>query len=66
MAELKQQDVIEYIKDMSVLEVSEMVKKLEDELGVQGRRGDADGRHGRLAPERPLRPPRRRPSSTSS
>jgi len=35
MAELKQQDVIDYIKGMSVLEVSEMVKKLEDELGVQ-------------------------------
>ena len=35
MAELKQQDVIDYIKNMSVLEVSEMVKKLEDELGVK-------------------------------
>jgi large subunit ribosomal protein L7/L12 len=35
MAELKQQDVIDYIKGMSVLEVAEMVKKLEDELGVQ-------------------------------
>jgi large subunit ribosomal protein L7/L12 len=35
MAELSQQDVIEYIKGMSVLEVSEMVKKLEDELGVK-------------------------------
>jgi large subunit ribosomal protein L7/L12 len=35
MAELTQQDVIDYIKNMSVLEVSEMVKKLEDELGVK-------------------------------
>ena len=35
MAELNQQDVVDYIKGMSVLEVSEMVKKLEDELGVQ-------------------------------
>ena len=35
MAELKEKDVIDYIKGMSVLEVSEMVKKLEDELGVQ-------------------------------
>ena len=35
MADLSQHDVIEYIKGMSVLEVSEMVKKLEDELGVQ-------------------------------
>ena len=32
---ISQQDVIDYIKSMSVLEVSEMVKKLEDELGVQ-------------------------------
>jgi large subunit ribosomal protein L7/L12 len=32
---ISQQDVIDYIKGMSVLEVSEMVKKLEDELGVQ-------------------------------
>ena len=35
MTELNQQDVIDYIKGMSVLQVSEMVKKLEDELGVQ-------------------------------
>ena len=35
MAELSQQDVVDYIKGMSVLEVSEIVKKLEDELGVQ-------------------------------
>lgn len=35
MAELNQQDVIDYIKGMSVLEVAEMVKKLEDELGVK-------------------------------
>ena len=34
MAELNQQDVVNYIKNMSVLEVSEMVKTLEDELGV--------------------------------
>jgi len=32
---VSQQDVIEYIKKMSVLEVAEMVKKLEDELGVK-------------------------------
>ena len=30
-----QQEVIDYIKNMSVLEVAEMVKKLEDELGVK-------------------------------
>ena len=32
---VSQQEVIDYIKKMSVLEVSEMVKKLEDELGVK-------------------------------
>ncbi len=32
---VSQQDVIDYIKGLSVLEVAEMVKKLEDELGVK-------------------------------
>jgi large subunit ribosomal protein L7/L12 len=32
---VSQQDIIESIKKMSVLEISEMVKKLEDELGVK-------------------------------
>jgi len=32
---VSQQDVIDYIKGMPLLEVSEMVKKLEDELGVK-------------------------------
>jgi large subunit ribosomal protein L7/L12 len=30
-----QQEVVDYIKNMSVLEVAELVKKLEDELGVK-------------------------------
>jgi len=34
MAEVTQEQVIDYIKDVSVLELSELVKKLEDELGV--------------------------------
>ena len=32
---VSQQEVIDFIKNMSVLEVAEMVKKLEDELGVK-------------------------------
>ena len=32
---VSQQEVIDYIKGMSVLEVAEMVKRLEDELGVK-------------------------------
>jgi large subunit ribosomal protein L7/L12 len=35
MAEITQQDVVNYIKNISVLELSELVKTLEDELGVQ-------------------------------
>ena len=34
MAELNQQQVIEYIKGISVLELSQLVKALETELGV--------------------------------
>jgi large subunit ribosomal protein L7/L12 len=34
MAELNQEQVIEYIKGISVLELSQLVKKLESELGV--------------------------------
>ena len=34
MAEVTQDQVVDYIKGMSVLDLSELVKKLEDELGV--------------------------------
>ncbi len=34
MAELNQQEVIDYIKGISVLELSQLVKTLESELGV--------------------------------
>ena len=34
MAEVNQQQVIEYIKGISVLELSQLVKALESELGV--------------------------------
>jgi len=34
MAELNQQQVIDYIKGISVLELSQLVKALEEELGV--------------------------------
>ena len=38
MAELNQQQVIDYIKGISVLELSQLVKALESELGVSARR----------------------------
>jgi large subunit ribosomal protein L7/L12 len=34
MAEVNQQQVVDYIKNISVLELSQLVKKLEEELGV--------------------------------
>ncbi len=34
MADIKKEDVIEYIANMSVLELSELVKELEDKFGV--------------------------------
>ncbi len=34
MAELNQQQVVDYIKNISVLELSQLVKELEKELGV--------------------------------
>ena len=34
MAEVTQDQVVDYIKEMSVLELSGLVKRLEDELGV--------------------------------
>ena len=34
MAEVTQEQVVDYIKTMSVIELSELVKKLEEELGV--------------------------------
>ena len=38
MAEVTQQQVVEYIKGISVLELSQLVKTLESELGVRPRR----------------------------
>jgi large subunit ribosomal protein L7/L12 len=35
MANITQQDVVSYVKSISVLELAELVKTLEDELGVK-------------------------------
>ena len=65
MAEVTQQQVVEYIKGISVLELSQLVKTLESELGVSAAAampmGDADGRRRR----RRRRRRKRRPSSPS-
>ena len=63
MSELTQQQVIEYIKGISVLELSQLVKALEQELGVSAAAAmpmAAAGRR-RAAARRPR--PRSRPSS---
>ena len=66
MAEVTQQQVVDYIKGISVLELSQLVKTLESELGVSAAAampmampGGGGGRGAR-------RRSRRRPSSTSS
>ncbi len=65
MAEVTQQQVVEYIKGISVLELSQLVKTLESELGVSAAAampmGDAGGRRRRRRRPRP----KRRPSSPS-
>ena len=43
MAEVTQQQVVEYIKGISVLELSQLVKTLEVGARRVGRGGDADG-----------------------
>ena len=67
MAELNQQQVIDHIKGISVLELSQLVKALESELGVSAAAAVPMAMPGMAEPaarERRLRP-KRRPSSTS-
>ena len=64
MADVTQQQVVEYIKGISVLELSQLVKALETELGVS--RSGGRGRGGvRRAAAVALRRLKRRPSSRS-
>ena len=69
MAEINQQQVVEYIKGISVLELSNLVKALETELGVSAAAAmpmahadDGGGGAARAARRRS----RRRPSSPST
>ena len=64
MAELNQQQVVDYIKGISVLELSQLVKELEKELGVSAAAAmpmAMPGGGGAAAARR--RRSRRRPSS---
>ena len=61
MAEVTQQQVVEYIKRITVLELSQLVKTLESELGVSAAAaadGGADRRRrgGGAAPRSKRRP----------
>ena len=59
MADVNQQQVIDYIKGISVLELSQLVKALESELGVSAAAAMAVAAPAAARPP----PPRRRPSS---
>ena len=50
MADVTQQQVIDYIKGISVIELSELVKVLEKELGVSAAAAMPVAMHGVLAP----------------
>ena len=65
MAEVNQQQVIDYIKGISVMELSQLVKALESELGVSAAAAMPMAMPGMAAARRRPRP-RRRPSSTST
>ena len=59
-------ELIDHLANMTVLELSQLIKELEEKFGVSGRGPHGDG--GNRGPQRP-RPPRwkrRRPSSTWS
>ncbi len=65
MAELNQQQVIEYIKGISVLELSQLVKALESELGVSAAAAMPMAMPAAAAAARLRRRlPKRRPNST--
>ena len=49
MAEVTQQQVVDYIKGISVLELSQLVKTLEAELGVSAAAAVAAGAAGATA-----------------
>jgi len=59
MADIKKEDVIEFIANMSVLELSELVKEMEEKFGVSAAApvammaaGPADGAAGEAAEEK--------------
>ena len=65
MAEVTQQQVVEYIKGISVLELSQLVKTLESELGVSAAAAMPMAMPVAAAAAARRRRPKRRPSSPS-
>ena len=65
MAEVTQQQVVEYIKGISVLELSQLVKTLESELGVSAAAAMPMAMPAAAAARRRRPRSKRRPSSPS-
>ena len=65
MAEVTQQQVVEYIKGISVLELSQLVKTLESELGVSAAAAMPMAMPAAAAAAARRRRRKRRPSSPS-
>ena len=59
------EEILDAIKGLSVLELADLVKALEDEFGVSAAAPGADGYRGRASPQLPRLPlKKRRPNST--
>ena len=68
MADVTQEQVVEYIKGISVLELSQLVKTLEEELGVSAAANMPSPREAKpssIPGSTGMYGPRREPSSTS-
>jgi large subunit ribosomal protein L7/L12 len=65
MAEVTQQQVVEYIKGISVLELSQLVKTLESELGVSAAAARPRRRLPKRRPTSPSRSPRWAPTRST-
>ena len=65
MADISKDQVVDYLSNLPVIQIAELIKTLEDKWGVKAAPVAVAGRRGRGAAPLPL-PPRSRPSSPSS
>ena len=66
MADITKEDVIEFIANMTVLDLADMIKEMEEKFGVSCRGSDGDGRCCRRMPEEEKRLPKNKPNLTLS